>query len=80
MGLGPVWTCYFKPDVIRQEFRLPDTLKPINILAIGYADKSPAGPQRQVTQRVPLNGLVQYESYKGWLQTGKHDNIQKEDA
>ena len=35
LGLGSVWICYFKPDVIKQEFRLPDTLEPINILAIG---------------------------------------------
>ena len=64
LGLGPVWTCYFKPAVIRQEFRLPDTLEPINILAIGYADKSPAGPQRHVTQHIPLNEWIRHEGDK----------------
>ena len=61
LGLGSVWICYFKPDVIKQEFRLPDTLEPINILAIGYAGGSPADPERHATQRIPLDELVHYE-------------------
>ena len=61
-GLGSVWICYFKPDVIRQEFQLPDTLEPVNILAIGYANGSPADPKRHVTQRIPLDELVYYEN------------------
>ncbi|MDE6907543.1 MAG: nitroreductase family protein, partial [Lachnospiraceae bacterium] len=61
LGLGSVWVCYFKPDVIRQEFRLPDTLEPINILAIGYANGNPADPERHQSQRISLNELVHYE-------------------
>lgn len=62
LGLGSVWIRYFKPDVIRQEFQLPDTLEPVNILAIGYANGSPADPKRHVTQRIPLDELVYYEN------------------
>ena len=62
LGLGSVWICYFKPDVIRQDFQLPDTLEPVNILAIGYANGSPADPKRHVTQRIPLDELVYYEN------------------
>ncbi len=58
LGLGSVWVCYFKPDVIRQEFRLPDTLEPINILAIGYANGNPSDPERHQSQRIPFNELV----------------------
>lgn len=61
LGLGSLWVCYFKPDVIREEFQLPDTLEPINILAIGYANGSPASPERHATQRMPLDELVHYE-------------------
>ena len=61
LGLGSVWICYFKPDVIRQEFRLPDTLEPVNILAIGYADEEPADPERHASQRIPLDALVYRE-------------------
>lgn len=61
LGLGSVWICYFKPDVIQKEFNLPDTLEPVNILAVGYSDESPADPERHATQRVPLSDLVYYE-------------------
>ena len=61
LGLGSVWICYFKPDVIQKEFALPDTLEPVNILAVGYSDESPADPERHATQRVPLSDLVYYE-------------------
>ncbi|EOS73698.1 hypothetical protein C817_04994 [Dorea sp. 5-2] len=63
LGLGSVWICYFKPDVIRQEFNLPDTLEPVNILAIGYAAGNPADPERHAVQRISLNELVRYENY-----------------
>lgn len=63
LGLGTVWICYFKPDIIKQEFELPDTLEPINILAIGYSDEAPADPERHKTQRIPLDKLVHYENF-----------------
>ena len=62
LGLGSVWICYFRPDVIRKEFQLPDTLEPVNILAIGYADGKPADPERHTAQRIPFNELVHYET------------------
>ena len=60
-GLGTVWVCYFKPDIIKNEFNLPDNLEPINILVIGYSDEQPANPERHATQRIPLSELVSYE-------------------
>src|SRR5574344_1454865 len=41
LGLGTVWVCYFKPDIISAEFNLPSNLEPVNILVIGYADEQP---------------------------------------
>lgn len=61
LGLGSVWICYFKPDIISREFDLPDNLEPINILAMGYSNESPADPERHTTQRIPLSDLVYYE-------------------
>lgn len=63
LGLGSVWICYFKPDVIKQEFHLPDTLEPINILAIGYSNEKPSDPERYMTQRIPMEELVFMETY-----------------
>lgn len=61
LGLGTVWVCYFEPDVLRQEFSLPDNLEPINILVIGYANEEPADPERHSQMRIPMNKLVSYD-------------------
>lgn len=61
LGLGTVWVCYFKPDIIKSEFDLPEGLEPINILVIGYTDEQPANPERYSTQRISLSELVSYE-------------------
>lgn len=58
LGLGSVWICHFKPDVLREEFRIPDNLEPINILAVGYSSESPASPERHSQTRVPVKDIV----------------------
>lgn len=55
LGLASVWICYFKPDIVRKEFSLPESLEPVNILALGHADESPAP-----TPRIPLDGLASF--------------------
>lgn len=62
LGLGTVWVCYFKPDVLGEEFSIPDNLEPINILAIGYPDEELADINRFDTQRISLNQLISYEN------------------
>ena len=62
LGLGSVWVCCFKPDVLCQEFDLPANLEPVNILAIGYAGESFADPERHSQTRIPVSELVSYES------------------
>ena len=37
LGLGSVWICYFKPDILKAELRIPDNLEAVNILAVGYS-------------------------------------------
>ena len=61
LGLGTVWVCYFKPDIIKKEFELPDTLEPVNILVIGYSDEEPMPLNRHSENRIPLSQLVSYE-------------------
>ena len=62
LGLGSVWVCYFKPDIIKKEFELPDHLEPINILAIGYSNEEAADPERHSQTRISVNQLVSYET------------------
>ena len=63
LGLGTVWVCSFKSDIIKKEFALPDTLEPINILVIGYADEEPMPSDRHSEKRIPLSQLVFYEKF-----------------
>lgn len=58
-GVGSVWICYFKPDVIKEEFNLPDNLVPVNILALGYTEET-ADSNRHATARIPMDELVSY--------------------
>lgn len=58
LGLGSLWICWFKKEVIREEFNLPDNLEPVNILAVGYADTEPAQPNRHDTQRISVEELT----------------------
>ena len=62
LGLGSVWVCCFKPDVLHREFSLPANLEPVNILAIGYAGENFTDPERHSQTRIPVSELVSYES------------------
>lgn len=61
LGLGTVWVCYFDPVIIREEYKLPDNLEPVNLLVIGYADDKPASSDRHEKMRKPLSATVSYE-------------------
>ncbi len=63
LGLDSVWVCYFKPDIIRTEFNIPDNYEPVNILVIGYRDCEPLSPDRHNETRLPLKELVIEESF-----------------
>lgn len=63
LGLGSLWICWFKPEVIREEFKLPDGVEPVNILALGYADREPESPDRHSEKRIPISDLVYFEEY-----------------
>ena len=59
LGLGSVWICYFKPDVIKEEFHLPLGLEPINILALGYTEEK-ADANRHESQRIPMKEFISF--------------------
>lgn len=63
LGLGTIWICYFKPEVIRAEFNLPDDVEPVNILGIGYAAGKVESPDRHDEVRKPLSETVIYKSF-----------------
>lgn len=63
LGLSSVWICYFKPEVISQEFNIPEHIEPVNILAIGYNSGLVASPDRHGQTRKPLEETVFFESF-----------------
>lgn len=63
LGLNTLWVCAFKPDIIRREFSLPDSVEPMNLLLTGYADVPRKSPDRFDTERLPLSKTVFYESF-----------------
>jgi nitroreductase len=64
LGLGTIWVCYFKPDVLKTEFNLPENIEPVNILGIGYSSEQPASPDRHDKTRKPLAEIVSYEIFQ----------------
>ena len=58
LGLGSVWICYFKPDILREEFSIPENLIPVNILAVGYPSED---NQKSPKIRNPIDSFVCYE-------------------
>jgi nitroreductase len=61
--LNSVWVCYFDPEIIREEFDIPETLEPVNILLLGYAEDTPKAIDRHDELRKPLTETVFYEKF-----------------
>lgn len=60
LGLGTVWMCWFKPDIIREEFNIPDSYEIVNLLAVGYADCEPLSADRHGEMRKRIDETVTY--------------------
>lgn len=64
-GIGSCWITWFDPDIVREEFSLPENVVPVNILVLGYAAEeagSAHGPCRHRQQRLPLADMVWRET------------------
>lgn len=63
LGLGSCWLTYFKPDVIKNEFNIPENLVPVIILAIGYSSDGESIGVNHLSSRKPLEDLIKYNTY-----------------
>jgi len=63
LGLSSCWITFFDPDIVRAQFNIPDSIVPVNILAIGYGAEAPQSPGRHSETRKPLNSIVKYSSF-----------------
>lgn len=56
LGLGSLWICAFNADILAQEFDLPATRVPVNILALGYGAQRE--PDDRLEKRKPVSELA----------------------
>ncbi len=40
LGLGSIWVMYWNPNIMREEFEIPEQYEPAALLIIGYADET----------------------------------------
>ena len=63
LGLSSCWICHFNPAILREEFKIPENLVPVNILVIGYGADNPKSPDRHNETRKPLASIVKYSTF-----------------
>lgn len=59
LGLGSLFIRWFNPKEVHQEFNLPNHIKPICLLAIGYPSAD-SKPSSQHYIKKPLDTLIKY--------------------
>lgn len=60
-GLGSVWCTEFKEDRVREMFKIPEGVRVVGVLAIGYPE--PAPTNGGAASRRSLSEIVAYESF-----------------
>ena len=63
LDLGSIWVCFFDPEVLRDEFKIPTELEPINILGVGYPAGELKSAERYGIERKPLSEIVVRENF-----------------
>lgn len=63
LGLSTCWITYFDPTILKEQFHIPDNLKPVNILAIGYGADAPQSPERHSQTRKALDSMITYHTF-----------------
>ncbi len=63
LGIGTTWVMHFRPEVLRTEFEIPETLEPTAILVMGYPAED-AVPAPMHSQFRPMEELVSYNTFK----------------
>lgn len=58
LGLGTLWIGRFKPQIIRENFNIPEGIEPVSLLAIGYAACEPKSPERHDKDRKQIEDIV----------------------
>lgn len=57
-GLGTCWIGYFNEDEIKQLLEIPENLRVVAVMGLGFSDESPAPKERKL--------LEEFVSYERW--------------
>ncbi len=63
VGIGSVMVGLFDPQIIRNEFNIPDYIEPTALLILGYPKTEFLDVNRHSTERKPLDETVMREEY-----------------
>ncbi len=62
IGIGSTWVMSYDPDAMRREFEIPDKIKDVALLVMGYPADD-AEPNERHTQYRPLEDTVKYNIF-----------------
>jgi nitroreductase len=58
LGLGTCWVGAFKEEEAREALKIPQGIRPVAIIPVGYPDEAPKPPRRR-----PMQQVVHYENF-----------------
>ena len=58
LGLGTCWVCHFNPEVIREQFNLPEDVYPYHMLPLGYPSDTIAAPEKREARTIPMTEFL----------------------
>jgi nitroreductase len=57
-GLGTCWVGAFREEQVREALKIPQGIRPVAIIPVGYPDETPQPPRRR-----PMQQVVHYEVF-----------------
>lgn len=58
LGLGTCWVCHFSPERAIEQFGLPEGMRPIHMLPLGYAADTIADPEKREARRIAMGDFL----------------------
>ncbi len=58
LGLGTCWVCAFNPEILREQFEIPEGLRPISMLTCGYPADSIADAEKREARCIKREDFV----------------------
>ncbi|MEM2105387.1 MAG: nitroreductase family protein [Candidatus Bathyarchaeia archaeon] len=58
LGLGTCWIGAFREEEARKALKIPDGVRPVAIIPVGYPDETPQPPRRR-----PIQQVIHYETF-----------------